>query len=228
MLISWLYKKVDMNNLKNNLLSFVNKRININLNLQVLKIEIKLSSYQKSVLSNIRLGILSVVLPILTVGCVHQKLVDAESFKTLQINSADWINPKYNGLHTDIVVKQIEPRLLSFDYSFNEIPLDPVNGIDPTALYIFQDCVSAKLALQRGYSRWHLGFPAEDLLGGNSKFKQLRKLKTYIGFVSDNDSLPSILEGNDIKWSDMNEVYEGMFERCSDVLRPQFMWKKGR
>lgn len=59
MLISWLYKKVDMNNLKNNLLSFVNKRININLNLQVLKIEIKLSSYQKSVLSNIRLGILS-------------------------------------------------------------------------------------------------------------------------------------------------------------------------
>ena len=103
-------------------------------------------------------------------------------------------------------------------YAFS-VPLDPVNGVNPTEFHLFTFCVASKLAKQAQRSHWALGSLEKDV-----KYQNTRSLELFVAVLNEGEQPPSLKrDSRQVFWV-MSEKADSLYQGCSRILRSQYMW----
>jgi len=137
----------------------------------------------------------------------------------MMIVSRDWINPSFRDIHATVDVRRIDPIIYSLNYAFS-VPLDPVNGVNPSEFHFFTFCVASNLAKQAQRSHWALGS-----LEKNTKYQNTKSLELFVATLNEGEAPPSMTrDSRPIFWVMSSVKADSHFESCSRMIRSEHMW----
>lgn len=137
----------------------------------------------------------------------------------MMIVSREWINPSLRDIHATVDVRRIDPIIYSLNYSFS-VPLDPVNGVNPSEFHFFTFCLSSNLAKQAQRSHWALGSREKDM-----KYQNTKSLEFFVATLNEGELPPATTkDSNPIFWAISSMKADNQFESCSRMIRSEHMW----
>jgi len=152
----------------------------------------------------------------LTVSCAN---APPKTDGDMTIVSRDWINPSFRDIYATLDLRRIDAKSYSLNYAFS-VPLDPVNGVNPTEFHLFTFCVASKLAKQAQRSHWALGS-----FDKNTKYQNTKSLELFVATLNEGEPPPSIMrDSRQVFWVMSSEKADSFYQACSRMLRSQQMW----
>ena len=137
----------------------------------------------------------------------------------LRIVSRDWINPSLRDIHATLDLRRIDTKSYGLKYAFS-VPLDPVNGVNPTEFHLFTFCIASKLTKQAQRSHWALGSFEK-----NTKYQNTKSLELFVATLNEGESPPSLTsDSKQVFWVMSSQSADSFYQACSRMLRIQQMW----
>lgn len=135
------------------------------------------------------------------------------------IVSRDWINPSFRDIHATLDLRRIDAKTYSLNYVFS-VPLDPVNGVNPSEFHFFTFCVASKLTKQAQRSHWALGSFEK-----NAKYQNTKSIELFVAVLNEGEQPPSLeRDSKQVFWVMPSEKADSLYQACSRMLRSQYMW----
>jgi hypothetical protein len=137
----------------------------------------------------------------------------------MMIVSRDWINPSFRDIHATLDLRRVDAKSYSLKYAFS-VPLDPVNGVNPTEFHFFTFCVASRLAKQAQRSHWALGSLEKDV-----KYRNTKSIQLFVAVLNERELPPSLMrDSRQVIWAMPSERADSLYQPCSRILRSQYMW----
>jgi len=153
----------------------------------------------------------------LIASCAVSNTLENNKYE-LHFNSNEWFPDKYkrnysNPLNIEITVKEKSANTFLINMELLGMPIDPLSGMDPSALHFFSICVYNYVSAENGQPAW---------IFGRKKEENTKRTINIILMVGSYESLKTIKKDNSYEWLNEPTVYSKLTKNCKRILKNEY------